>query len=164
MKKILSLLMLCILVCGACVCFSSCNKEDNGSSADEASNTSGNIVFTDEYFKDAVRISMTLYSGEYDGEKMNAVIDVLKNVSLEASDRSIYPWKNASGDEAEELRNKIWTPFSCIVYYSDGSNSNFVFTDCFVTFEDDATETNYRVSTGDLCRRIMDALGIEGID
>lgn len=165
MKKIFSLFVSLLFVFNVCFCVSSCDKNAEDVSSDEVSNKPANMVFTDEYFKDAVRISMTLCSGDYTGEEMNAVIDALKQVPLEAAAASEFPWSKSISEVSEDPMDVlVGMPFEFRVDYADGSYSRFLFTNHFVYFSDGSTEDNYRVPTGDLCNRIMDALGIEGID
>lgn len=161
MKRFFSLLMALVLVCGVCVCISSCGEAGDTSSADETSEAARNTVFTDEYFEGAVHICMSLYAGDYGGEEMEAVIEALKQSPLEPTDRSIYPWKNESKDSSDDISdNKVyyWMPFICCVYYADGSEKSFKFTNGHVAFSDDE---NYDVPTNDFCKSIMDAVGIK---
>lgn len=163
MRRILSFLMALVFLAGVSVCIPSCGEAGETSSADETSAVAKNTVFTDEYFEGAVRICMSLEMGDYGGEEMEAVIEVLKQVPLEPTDRSIYSsiyppesTSNNISDDASESKVIIGIPFFCCTYYADGSKKSFEFIDEHVAFSDDE---NYAVTTRDLCQRIVDAVG-----
>lgn len=108
-----------------------------------------NTVFTDEFFKDAVVITMCIGSYNentrrevaYKGDDIYTAIALLKQLQLQ-------PVSKTFGDPlCEDLENKLWSqnPDTCYICYADGRTVRFYF--CLHRIAFSETE-NYEITSG----------------
>ncbi len=157
MKKILIILFTAIMLCGVCVFAALC--ETSGS---------GNSLFTDEFFDGAVKLESDLHMLECEGDDMKAVISALKAVKLNETNEDVFADAHAYAD-LPAMERPIGLPFFKIwITYEDGHTSSVVFTNDKLQMpakENGLTsDKSFTVPSGDLYKRIEDALGIESAD
>lgn len=156
MKKLLSILLAVAMLAGVCLFAASCQ-----------SNSARNSLFTDKFFEGAVKIETDLYMLDCEGDDLQAVIEALKGVELVETDEDVYAAYRYEGTSAMERPIGIPYFWLCVIY-EDGHKAVTLISNDKVQVPADqnglAADKNFIAPGGDVCKRIMDAMGIEGID